>query len=86
MKLHHLDNKFVVIHTVTYAFAGRLEVLGDTEVVLHDALLAVELGDVGVTFSTCEFDVSSMAIPNPVTINTASIIYATELMWPPKIK
>lgn len=85
MKLDHLNGKFALIHTVTFAFAGKVEVLDNDTAIVHSAIW-VENVVIPTSLQTCHFDSKSdnCYMPNSVTVNLASVVYVTELPTLPK--
>jgi len=75
----------VIVHTVTYAWAGRLVSAEGDMIVLEDATWVADLGQISKTFKDCTFNESEY-IGQPVALNCQSIIYATVLPEMPKRK
>jgi hypothetical protein len=80
-----LEGKPVLFHTVTYAFAGRLTSVQGTLLVIEDATWVADVGRIGTSVKTCEFN-EAEHMGQTVLINAQSIIYMTELPEMPKFK
>jgi hypothetical protein len=80
-----LEGKPVLFHTVTYAFAGRLAAVQGTTVVIEDATWVADVGRIGTSVKTCEFN-EAEHMGKTLIINAQAIVYMTELPEMPKFK
>ena len=79
----HLEGQPVLIHTASYAFAGRLVHAGNNVVQLEDSTWIADIGFLDEALRKCQFK-SSTHVGQPVVINVNSFVYCFALADMPK--
>ena len=79
----HLEGQPVLVHTASYAFAGRLVHAGSNALQLEDATWIADIGFLDEALKKCQFK-SSTHIGQPAIINVNSIVYCFPMADMPK--